>query len=670
MIEMKPFRFWCKKVIPLIYDDSLSYYELLCKVIDYLNKVIENENEQNEAIKTLQYNFNVLKKYVDDYFTNMDVQEEINNKLDDMAASGALSDLIRDYLGEVANVKALGNMMSIDEAKNYISANLIVCGDIAESVLMIDCGAYPEEAGEITAYNQFLNGVDHVTDFVISHYHRDHAGGFKYVCETLGSGVEGANIYLPPAVNRNVITSLVVSTLEDEVLELAHDYNMNIIRPVMNHDYPVTDVVKLNFFNTNHDYYYNLQTTDYNDCCLVTDIKNGNTTILFPADITKTAQHHIAPYLKKQKIAYMAHHGTNVDIDSDYFYAICPDTYIVQNGNGNSVSLARNYINKYSAENFIAQERDINVFATSNNEDYTVLYSFNSFNYDFKALVLPNDRTGHEYYSLTDWTQKPAAENRLIEPIEFIEQLPNNSMLLCSLPHDYISSPNLGKTANVLGIHFKTNSGSSVNSYNTGSDDTENIFYYLGLYMRNLYGKASDFIAVHASRQGEYLEETDYSITNLAGLDYDYFYTNTINGSDTVAKVEFRNNPYYFGDSFTFDGTDPDHLTCVSYGLYEIDIMLYSASQIDGGAALYEVFEYNGEEDTNRHIGFSGFLEAGQPNYMHGHGIVYVEEGNEISVKGYCTKDHSVRILLKRLSKSINKNKANIFYRQPVTPES
>ena len=32
-------RFWCQKVIPLVYDDSLSYYEVLCKVVHYVNNL-------------------------------------------------------------------------------------------------------------------------------------------------------------------------------------------------------------------------------------------------------------------------------------------------------------------------------------------------------------------------------------------------------------------------------------------------------------------------------------------------------------------------------------------------------------------------------------------------------------------------------------------------------
>lgn len=39
---LRPFRFWCQKVLPLVYDDSLSYYELLAKVVDYLNKTRED----------------------------------------------------------------------------------------------------------------------------------------------------------------------------------------------------------------------------------------------------------------------------------------------------------------------------------------------------------------------------------------------------------------------------------------------------------------------------------------------------------------------------------------------------------------------------------------------------------------------------------------------------
>lgn len=102
--ELKPyketgsFKFWCQKVLPLVYDDSLSYYELLCKVVQYLNDVIENVDGLHDDIVALTDAYNQLQEYVNNYFDNLDVQEEINNKLDVMAADGTLSNVIKTPL--------------------------------------------------------------------------------------------------------------------------------------------------------------------------------------------------------------------------------------------------------------------------------------------------------------------------------------------------------------------------------------------------------------------------------------------------------------------------------------------------------------------------------------------------------------------------------------------
>lgn len=101
--RIKTFRAWCQNVIPLVYDNSLSYYELLCKVIDYLNNVITNLNDVNQDIENLHIAFNLLQDYVNNYFANLDVQEEINKKLDEMAESGELSQLLFKYYGVCVN---------------------------------------------------------------------------------------------------------------------------------------------------------------------------------------------------------------------------------------------------------------------------------------------------------------------------------------------------------------------------------------------------------------------------------------------------------------------------------------------------------------------------------------------------------------------------------------
>ena len=40
----RAFKFWCQKVLPAVYDDSLSYYEQLCKVVKFLNDHIGGYN--------------------------------------------------------------------------------------------------------------------------------------------------------------------------------------------------------------------------------------------------------------------------------------------------------------------------------------------------------------------------------------------------------------------------------------------------------------------------------------------------------------------------------------------------------------------------------------------------------------------------------------------------
>ena len=49
--DVSKFRFIAHKVMPLVFDESLSYYEFLCKVLQKMNEVIDNENDQNQALE-------------------------------------------------------------------------------------------------------------------------------------------------------------------------------------------------------------------------------------------------------------------------------------------------------------------------------------------------------------------------------------------------------------------------------------------------------------------------------------------------------------------------------------------------------------------------------------------------------------------------------------------
>ena len=98
--DLGQFRFWCQKVLPLVYDDSLSYYELLCKVVNFLNETIENVELMGEDMDKLYNAYQELQGYVNTYFDNLDLQHEINNKLNEMATDGALSFLLSSLLDD------------------------------------------------------------------------------------------------------------------------------------------------------------------------------------------------------------------------------------------------------------------------------------------------------------------------------------------------------------------------------------------------------------------------------------------------------------------------------------------------------------------------------------------------------------------------------------------
>ena len=73
---LKPFRAYCQKILPLTYDDSMSYYELLCRVVEYLNLINENMENMNSDIDTMFDSFEDLQKFVDDTYNA--IVDEIN----------------------------------------------------------------------------------------------------------------------------------------------------------------------------------------------------------------------------------------------------------------------------------------------------------------------------------------------------------------------------------------------------------------------------------------------------------------------------------------------------------------------------------------------------------------------------------------------------------------
>lgn len=103
-VDTRPFKKLVMTIgeLPSSFIESMTYFELLAWFTNYLETVIiPTVNNNADAVSELQGLFTQLKNYVDNYFDNLDVQDEINTKLDEMVEDGTLTNLIKTYIDPI-----------------------------------------------------------------------------------------------------------------------------------------------------------------------------------------------------------------------------------------------------------------------------------------------------------------------------------------------------------------------------------------------------------------------------------------------------------------------------------------------------------------------------------------------------------------------------------------
>lgn len=167
--HIRPFTKFCMTIgnLPSSYLVSLTYEEQLLWLCNYLqNTIIPTVNNNGEAVTELQNLYNELKSYVDNYFTNLDVQNEINTKLDEMATDGTLENIINQEIFENIN-NSLTNLENTNLSKKYYfdpSQPTIFIGDSYG-------GGYTSD-GIVTSYQELL-----IQRLNINSYYRFNRGG-------------------------------------------------------------------------------------------------------------------------------------------------------------------------------------------------------------------------------------------------------------------------------------------------------------------------------------------------------------------------------------------------------------------------------------------------------------------------------------------------------------
>lgn len=120
--KMYPFKWFILENYPFLEDgiDGLTNYQLFCKLGEEINKNRDAINDIGENEERVVEAYNHLEAYVNNYFNNLNVQDEINNKLDEMASDGTLTTIIGSYCTPFINAQN----QEIDNFKNQVNSTI------------------------------------------------------------------------------------------------------------------------------------------------------------------------------------------------------------------------------------------------------------------------------------------------------------------------------------------------------------------------------------------------------------------------------------------------------------------------------------------------------------------------------------------------------------------
>lgn len=333
--------------------------------------------------------FNDLYTYVHDYFDNLDVQEEINNKLDDMAEDGTLQEIITAYVQSnvtwtfdtVAEMKTATNLIegSYAQTVGYYTAGdngaskyiikssstgvheTLDSGLVAELIEDDSKVEYifpkgwdnPSGNGDISlikAYGKnilidtyrtsnysdvetFLttHGVSHIDYLILSHYHDDHVGNFENLLNDHYID-DDTHIYLPAYSS---LMSASAVEFYNAIATLISNHQLDAEVPTEGSTLSLGSSFKITFYNCETSIFTTAGYTDYNDCSTVCLVEHGDSKALFTGDCTVKASNRLIDeglVNTSVNLYKLSHHGINDGVANTFrrFINVINPDYAVQ----------------------------------------------------------------------------------------------------------------------------------------------------------------------------------------------------------------------------------------------------------------------------------------------------------------------------------------------------
>lgn len=286
--KLPPFKFFVLQNFPFIEADfdAITNYQLLCKVVEYLNKVIDENNKIGEQTEILTDGFNELQEYVTNYFDNLDIQDEINNKLDEMAESGELVEIIGQYL-QLAGIfgydtiavmktaenltigsicRTLGRNTYNDGYGNFYRVRQVLSTDVIDDYNIVSFTNLPTLVAERILDNYLSDEIDEVNDRIDNIVEELTAKKWIFVGDSYAEPPEGITPWTTQLKEKMGLSN-------DEVI-IAHHGGAGFANP----SYPFYDII--NGLTSDEDVTDILIAGGYNDISYnMTNIINGITNV-------------------------------------------------------------------------------------------------------------------------------------------------------------------------------------------------------------------------------------------------------------------------------------------------------------------------------------------------------------------------------------------------------
>ena len=165
--SLTPFKGWVLENFPFIEEDmeAIDNYQLLCKIVEYMNKIADSENDLSSKYYELVDGFEELKNYVDAYLTGLDEVKEaiilINNSLD------ALTLKVNKNTQDISdNYTYLYNLIgeTYDSLKTYVDNQVLILNNKIDNIQIGQISIYDPTTGLLSPLQTVINNIYEISN--------------------------------------------------------------------------------------------------------------------------------------------------------------------------------------------------------------------------------------------------------------------------------------------------------------------------------------------------------------------------------------------------------------------------------------------------------------------------------------------------------------------------